>query len=169
MEMPESGPRRSVEGRQGEALQGMTRRVVTLLAATAISAVAGGCDTQGETIGAQGGLILSEDGRFSLEVPARALDHDVEIFVDAIDCERPDTMGACYDVQPRGTAFVLPAAVAFEIADMDLADVHPKQLGVIVQRGDSWRVLADRTVDTEDEVVYGSALYLSAFALVPVE
>ena len=143
------------------------KRVTTLLAVTAISAGVG-CHLGGEPIGPDGGTVVSDDGRFSLEIPAGALDREVTITIETVECERPEAMGPCYDVQPRGTGFAFPAEVAYEIADMDLAGVEPTALGVIAERDDGWRVLADRDVDVEDEVVYASAMYLSAFALVPV-
>ena len=151
-----------------KTVQGMRTAITALLAATAISAAAG-CHTDTQTVGPMGGLVVSEDGRFSLEIPAGALDRDVDISIEEVECERSESMGPCYDVQPRGTAFVYPAELAYEIGDMDLADVEPGSLGVIAERDDGWRVLADREVDTDDEVVYASAMYLSTFALVPVE
>ncbi len=162
-----TGVSKSESGGARQGPQRMMNRVHTLLAITAVSAAIG-CHLGGEPIGPEGGVVVSEDGRFSLSIPAGALDREVTITVEQVECQRPEAMGPCYDVQPHGTAFTFPAEVAFEIADMDLAGVEPSTLGVVTERDDGWRVLADRDVDLEDEVVYASATYLSSFELMPV-
>jgi hypothetical protein len=131
--------------------------------------VATGCETNAETVGPRGGDVSSLDGRFAIVIPEGALDHDVDITVEQVECEQDTAVGPCYEVGPRGTAFLHPAEVSYEIADMDLSDVDPSRLGVVTERGADWRVLSDRSVDEEDEVVYATAMYLSSFALVPVE
>ena len=142
------------------------RHIVAGLLALTVTA---GCENNLQTVGPRGGEVTSLDGRFALVIPEGALEEDVDIVVEQVDCEQSTALGPCYEVGPRGTAFLRPAEVSYEIADMDLADVEPTRLGVVAERDADWRVLADRAVDTEDEVVYATAMYLSSFALVPVE
>ncbi|MEM6293331.1 MAG: hypothetical protein AAGA54_18810 [Myxococcota bacterium] len=124
-----------------------------------------GCDASGETVGPRGGTLVSDDGRFSLEIPAGALDEAVELSIEEVECDLGDAIGACYEVSPRGTAFVLPVEVAYEVADMDITE----SVGVVAEAADGWRVLPDRDVDLDDAVVYGSAMYLSQYGLARVE
>lgn len=130
-----------------------------------------GCDLAGETMGPRGGTVVSEDGRFSLEIAPGALDHDVEITIATVACGAMDqtAVGACYEVGPRGTAFLFPAKVTFELDGDSLAGVRADHLALSGRREHGWDLLADRAVDLEDGTVSASALYLSSFALVAVE
>jgi hypothetical protein len=124
------------------------------------------CDpADASTVGPRGGTIVSADGRFSIEIPAGALDTDVDIEVTETGCATPRAVGSCYVVEPRGTTFFMPAEVTYELADMPLSDRDRLQLGVMVERDDGWQPLADRDVDIDDATVRGSVLYLSTFAV----
>ena len=132
-----------------------------LLAATT------GCDTGDRaTIGPRGGMIVSDDGRFSVEVPQGALDREVWMTVERIDCTPDEAIGSCYAVEPRGTLFSRPAVVTYELGGMPLDSVDPHHLFVFAARDDGWNPLADRDVDMDDEIVTASALYTTDFALV---
>jgi hypothetical protein len=135
------------------------------------SVLASGCDLAGETMGPRGGTVVSEDGRFSLEIAAGALDHDVEITIEAVSCGAMEqtAVGSCYEVGPRGTAFLFPAKVTFELDADSVASVTADHLALSGRREHGWDLLADRAVDLEDGTVSASALYLSSFALVAVE
>lgn len=137
------------------------------IATTALVSLTG-CDDQSEVVGPRGGTVISEDGRFMLSIPEGALPDDVEFSVVAIDCDQHDAVGDCYTVEPMGTSFLLPVEVSYEVADMELGSVDTEDLAVVVERGSDWSMLADRDVDTEDEVVYASATYSSSFALIPL-
>ncbi len=134
-----------------------------LFAAVALTAV--GCDAGGETIGPRGGTLVSEDGRFSLDIPEGALDADVDLSIEEVECDLGDAIGSCYAVFPIGTTFLLPVEVAYEVGDMDVDD----SVAVVTQAADGWRVLPDRDVDLDDAVVYGSAMYLSEYALAELD
>ncbi len=129
------------------------------------AAAAGGCDAGGEVIGPRGGTIASEDGRFSLDIPAGALDTEVELSIEKVECAFGDSIGSCYAVAPLGTTFLFPIEVAYELADMNVTD----EVGVVGHAADGWRVLPDRDVDLEDAVVYGSAMYLTEYGLASIE
>src|SRR5689334_18354790 len=50
-------------------------------------ACATGCATQGgETVGTRGGTVISDDGRFSVEIRPGALEEDVDITIEEVDC-----------------------------------------------------------------------------------
>ncbi|MBL8946376.1 MAG: hypothetical protein JNK45_24635 [Myxococcales bacterium] len=133
--------------------------------------LATGCDLAGETMGPRGGTVVSEDGRFSLEIAPGALDHDVEVTIATVACGAMDqtALGSCYEVGPRGTAFLFPARVTFELDADGVAGVTVDHLALSGRREHGWDLLADRAVDLEDGTVSASALYLSSFALVSVE
>lgn len=133
-------------------------------------ACATGCDAgDGETIGPRGGTVVSDDGRFSLEIRPGALEDDVDITIDEVDCEAMSVtaVGPCYEVGPRGTGFLFPAKVTYELDDADLDGAD--SLAFKVQKADDWKLLADRVVDRDDGTLTSSAVYLSAFAIVNVQ
>ncbi len=144
---------------------GLFKTAAALMMGAALATLAVGCDSAGETIGPRGGSLASQDGRFSIDVPAGALDADVDLSIEEVECELSTTIGACYAVLPFGTTFLRPVEVAYEIAGMDVSE----DIGVVAQAADGWRVLPDRDVDLEDAVVYGSALYLSEYGIAHVE
>lgn len=127
----------------------------------AIAAFASGCDTTGETIGPRGGTLVSEDGRFSVDIPEGALDSEVELSIEEVECELGQAIGSCYAVFPTGTTFLYPVEVAYELGDMDVDE----DIAVVAEASDGWRVLPDRGVDLEDAVVYASAMYLSEYGI----
>lgn len=141
--------------------------VGALLVSIALGAI--GCASTGaDVVGREGGVVISDDGRLSLDIPEHALHHDIEITIETIACEQPEAIGPCYAVGPRGTAFSRPALLTYALDDMPLDDVDPHTLGVVAAHDGEWRVLADREVDMVDEIVVSSAMYLSDFAVVPV-
>lgn len=145
--------------------QGLFKTAARLIIGAALATLAVGCDGAGETIGPRGGSLASDDGRFSVDIPAGALEGDIDLSIEEVECELSTTIGSCYAVLPLGTTFLLPVEVAYEIGGMDVDD----DFGVVAQAAGGWRVLPDRDVDLEDAVVYGSALYLSEYGLAKVE
>ena len=140
-------------------------RAAVVCALTLLAGAAAGCDMQGETIGFRGGEVVSRDGRFALEIPRGALDHEVEIGIEEVDCDVA-VVGTCYQVHPVGTAFLKPALATFEVGGMEAS---PDALALAVERDSDWNRLADRNVDLDDEIVTASAMYLSAFAVISIE
>jgi len=145
--------------------QGLITKAALFAALATVSVGAVGCDAQGEPIGPRGGTLVSDDGRFSLDIPAGALDTTVELSIEEVECGLGDAIGSCYAVLPRGTTFLFPVEVAYEIGDMNVTD----QIALVTEAADGWRILPDRDVDLDDAVVYGSALYLSEYGLAPLD
>lgn len=143
--------------------------VAGVMSLTVLSAGITGCDTGADTVGPRGGTVISDDGRFVLDIPEGALEHEVDITITRVDCADIDAVAPCYHVEPMGTGFLRPALVEFELGGMELGENDMMRLGFLVERDTGWNVLADREVDMGNEVVSGSALYLSEFAVAPVE
>jgi hypothetical protein len=129
----------------------------------------GACETPPEAIGPRGGVVVSDDGRFTLEIPPGALDHHVEISITAIECEPDGAIGPCYELAPRGVGFLFPATLTYELGGMELDAIDARQLGVIAQRDEGWNVLADQVLDLDDEVLTASAMYLSSYAMIALQ
>lgn len=141
----------------------MARSSLVVLTLLALS----GCESGGDTIGPRGGTIVSEDGRFSVEIRPGALEDDLEIAIAEVECTsmHVDAVGPCYEVSPAGVGFLFPATVTFEL-DGEMHDGVPvDDLALLVARGPEWTVLADRHLDVEDGTISASAVYLSSFAV----
>ncbi len=133
-----------------------------LTAVLAFGALTGCDDADGETVGPRGGVVFSEDGRVTLEIPEGALADDVEISIHRVDDGPDNAAGPTYEIHPVGTMLSAPATLVYDVSEgMDApADV----LTVVTAGRDGWSELADLDADTEDEVIYASVLYLSSYA-----
>lgn len=138
----------------------MHRIVAALVAFGALT----GCDTaqDGETVGPRGGVVFSDDGRVTLEIPEGALADDVEITIERCDDGPEDAVGPAYEIHPLGTTFTAPATLVYDLSE-DM-DVPMDELTVVTHSRDGWTELADLDTDDEDQVIYASVLYLSTYA-----
>jgi len=138
--------------------------------ALAASVFVTGCvEQEGVTIGPRGGIVVSEDGRFSLEIPAGALDQEVDITLDEVDCEQPNIIGPCYDVGPVGLPLLFPGTITYELDSQMVDAFMAEELAVLTERDEDWRPLADHRVDRDAEIVTASAVYLSSYAVVAMD
>lgn len=147
----------------------------TLLAATLLLTAIAGCDQggTGTTVGRKGGIVTSDDGRLTLEIPAGALHHDVDIVI--VETDAPyGAIGTAYTIEPVGTQLVRPATLTYDVAsddadrslDLASAGVAVEDLALVTDKADRWMPMHDRRVDADDELVSASVLYLSSYALV---
>lgn len=126
-----------------------------------------GCDVaEGTPVGPRGGFVVSDDGRFSLEIPEGALDQEIDITIDEVDCEQPDSLGPCYEVGPIGLPLLFPGTITYELDPGAMDGVDIDSVAVLIEREEDWKPLADHRVNMRDEVVTASAVYLSSFAVV---
>lgn len=125
-----------------------------------------GCDQDGVEIDSRGGVVVSDDGRFSLEIPEGALDGPVAITLDEVPCEQDGTLGPCYEVGPIGLPLNFPATVTYNLDTGMLDGVDVTELEVLTADEVDWHPLADRQVDMGDESVSASAVYLSSYMVV---
>lgn len=135
--------------------------------ALAAAVLVTGCDEgEGTTIDERGGFIVSDDGRFSIEIPEGALDHEVDITIEEVECMQPNSIGPCYEVGPIGLPLLFPAEVVYELDEEMMEGVFAEELEVLIEGEDDWRPLPDRRVDMGNEIVTASAVYLSSYAVV---
>ncbi len=143
-----------------------------LLAASLLITAAAGCDSDGATVGPRGGVVSSDDGRITLEIPAGALHRDVEIEIVEIDAPN-GAIGAAYTIEPVGTQFARPATLSYDVAsdnvdrffDLAAAGVAVEDLALVTEKANRWMPMHDRHVDADGELVSASVLYLSSYAL----
>ncbi|MEM9461201.1 MAG: hypothetical protein AAGF11_43965 [Myxococcota bacterium] len=137
-----------------------------LAAACLACATLAGCDPTGDdVVGPEGGVVVSRDGRLTLDIPAGALDEPVEILIEEAERLPDSALGPAYAVLPAGTVFNAPVHVIY---DYDAAgmDVSPDDITLVVEHTDDWRELADRHVFASERIIAASALYLSTFCVI---
>jgi hypothetical protein len=149
----------------------MAAAMKTLLAVT-LGVTTIGCDAGGETVGPRGGVITSDDGRLSLEVPEGALEGEVEITIEVLDDAPNGFIGTVYAIEPAGLAFAVPATLVYDVSAgddedraFDLAAAEMEDLAIIGEKAGRWAPLPDANVDVDDEFVFASVLYLSSYAI----
>ncbi|MCX4248025.1 hypothetical protein [Paraliomyxa miuraensis] len=130
------------------------------------STFATGCDVlEADGIGADGGVVVSPDGRMALEIPAGALDESVDITIDIVDGPE-GSVSPLYVIEPMGLTFERPVSLVFDYDDESLGDEAPEALAMVAHREADWAYLADHIVDEDDQTVTASLMALSAVTVV---
>jgi hypothetical protein len=86
-----------------------------------------------KTIGSAGGSISSEDGRFTVAIPAGALATDVAISMQPITNTNGTGKGDGYRMLPDGQKFAKPVTMTIKYSDEDLAQTIDEALGIAYQ------------------------------------
>lgn len=113
-----------------------------------------------EFIGPEGGVVISEDGRLSLEVPEGALSKPTEVSVEQVECEE-EGQADCYSVGPAEIQFSRPVMVVYEAGELPEMD----DVALLYKGANGWMRMADAQVDTEDEIVMGTIMFASSISV----
>jgi len=111
-------------------------------------------------IGPEGGVVLSEDGRLSLEVPEGALDEPTEVSIEAVECEA-EGLADCYSVGPGVVQFSVPVTVVYEAAELTSMD----GVALLYKGSNGWMRMPDAQIDLEDEIVMGTIMVSSSISV----
>lgn len=135
-------------------------------AALLASTFATGCDAlDSERIGAKGGVVVSDDGRMSLEIPAGALDEAVDITIEVVDGPE-GSASALYVIEPMGLTFDRPAVLTFDYDDEMLGEGNPDALTMVAHREADWAYLPDQRIDEDDQTLSAGLMALSGVTVV---
>lgn len=138
----------------------------TAFAALLLTTVATGCDAwDADRIGPEGGVVVSEDGRMALEVPAGALDEAVEITIEVTEGTE-GSLAPIYVIEPVGLTFQYPTELVYDYDDELLGDEDPEALELVTMRELGWDYLPDRKLDAGDRTISVSLMALSAVTVV---
>ena len=136
-----------------------------MLATACLLATLTGCDAPGDGIGPEGGVVESRDGRLALDIPAGALDEEVEITIEEIDDLPDDALGPAYRVEPVGLVFSAPVRVVYNFGARGM-ELDSNDVFLVVERETEWSRLPDRHVFGEEGIVSANTLYLSSFCVI---
>ena len=117
-----------------------------------------------DSIGPEGGLVVSPDRRLTLEVPAGALALRVHITIDLGEAWPAGALGPVFEVRPSGTTFAKPATLAYRYQPADIAPAVPAELRMAVAVGSNWSALPT-TVDAAASLVTAQTTHLSTYGL----
>lgn len=112
------------------------------------------------TIGPAGGTLATDDGGFTLTVPAGALGEPTVITVHPMVSTAPRSFGTAYRVEPATLSLLAPATLELAADEATLGGLPPGFIGIGARRADgSWYGLAgtDADVATRQAVRRGVA------------
>ena len=142
---------------------------IVKLAIVAAAIVLTGCEGEGTTVGPRGGVVVSDDGRFTLEIPEGALEQEVDITIDEVECDPPTAIDTCYEIGPVGMPLLFPGTIVYDIDPEELDGFSAEELTVLTEREQDWKPLADHRIDMAQAQVTASAVYLSSYAVVVMD
>lgn len=145
--------------------KGATAGILAGLGVLALAAMSVGmpdsCGLGSEAvIGPEGGVVISEDGRLSLEVPEGALSEPTEVFVEAVPCEA-EGLADCYAVGGDGVQFSRPVTVVYEAGELESMD----RVALLYKGSSGWIRMPDAQIDREDEIVMGTIMVAASISV----
>lgn len=131
-----------------------------------------GCDTA-ETVGPEGGVVESRDGRVVLEIPEGALSSEVEVTIERVDYGPEGAVGSTYEIEPRLTQLQFPARLTYDLEagsegtqSLDLASADMSNATLVTEKANGWSALADHNRDEEAGLVSASVMFFSSVTLI---
>jgi hypothetical protein len=129
---------------------------------TSIGAPTG--DKVSQTIGPEGGVIRTADGKVTLIVPAGALTQTTTISLQPIENKAYLGIGSAYEFSPDGLKFAKPAQLAVQYGQQDLAGTSPDAIGIAFQdEKHVWQGTAAK-VNTHEGTFTASVPHFSSWA-----
>lgn len=118
------------------------------------------------TIGQDGGVVASADGRLTVTIPAGALTTATDISIQPLSNEAPLGMGLGYRLGPEGTTFAKPVTLAFAYDDALLNGVPEDFLWIVTQaENGTWNAMLKSAVDPADHAVSVETTHFSDWAM----
>lgn len=124
-------------------------------------------DARVETIGVEGGLVKSEDGRLEIEIPAGALSGDTEIGIQPLKNSAVSGLGYSYRLTPHGKAFKKKVTIRFhyEKEARRLASRQALEIAYQNVKGE-WTCLGGATNDTSQKMISVQTDHFSDWGLI---
>ena len=117
------------------------------------------------TIGPEGGNVVSPDRRLTVQVPPGALGVRVHLTVELAEAWPSGAVGPVFEVRPSGTTFTKPVTFVYSYQAADIAPVQPTALQLAVANGSTWMPLST-FVNTAMSTVTAESTHLSTYGLI---
>src|SRR5262249_44953698 len=118
-----------------------------------------------DTIGPEGGNVVSPDRRLTVEVPPGALSVRVHLTVDLAEAWPSGAVGPVFEVRPSGTTFAKPVTLVYHYQANDIAPVQPAALQLAFANGPAWTALST-FVNTTMDTATAETTHLSTYGLI---
>ncbi len=118
------------------------------------------------TIGAEGGLLISNDGQCSISIPAGALENNTHFSIQRISNTNPLGRQSSYRILPHGINLAKPATISFRFSDSTIVGSNEKALGIAYQDPTGiWKAVGGLTLDAEKKTVSVATNHFSDWSL----
>jgi hypothetical protein len=119
-----------------------------------------------KTIGANGGMISSTDGRLKVTIPAGALATDREISIRSISNHNPLAIQQAYRIEPHDVQFSKPVTIEFSYTDEAVKNTVPEALGIAYQDNNQvWQAQGGTVLDKTNKTVKVTTTHFSDWSL----
>jgi hypothetical protein len=134
--------------------------------ASAIGAPVGAAASK--TIGAAGGTVSTDDGRFTVTIPPGALTADTAVSIQPTENTAPEGLGVSYRLAPEGQVFGQPVQLALVYSDADVEGSAPEALGIAFQDAQGlWEWQSNVAVDAAAHRLTVETKHFSTWAGIP--
>ena len=107
-------------------------------------------DPVSATIGPTGGTLTTDDGGFTLTVPAGAVTQPTQFTVQPVVPSSPHAVGLAYHVAPVQGTLAQPFEIALSVPEEQLLGAHPSTFGIARRlEGGEWRGLFGTAAELE--------------------
>lgn len=125
-------------------------------------------DAVSEIIGAEGGLITSQDGRVEVKIPAGALTEDTEIKIQALRNTAAGGLGYSYRLTPHGKIFKKNVTILFNYKKDERRISNTEALEIAYQNDEGiWICKGNAINDTTRKTIYVLTDHFSDWGLIP--
>ena len=120
-----------------------------------------------KTVGISGGSVLSADGKFTVTIPAGALNKSLDITIQPITNEAPGGIAGGYELMPSGTVFNVPVTLSYHYTDDDMNGSNPYFVYIATQDsiGEWTEDILDRDLDTVGKIISVTTPHFSSYVL----
>ena len=115
-----------------------------------------------KTIGPEGGVITSKNGKISLDFPNGALLKNTEISIVESNNEAPNGCGNSFNLLPDGLIFPKPVKLTLKYTKNEINGTGPEALRVIAQRSDGdYEADMNTTIDVYTRTIKSDIFHFS--------
>jgi hypothetical protein len=118
-----------------------------------------------DSVGPEGGMIVSPDRRLTLSIPAGALSVRVRLTIELAEAWPSGALGPVFEVRPSGTTFTAPVTFIYRYQPADISPYPAASVRVAVATGSTWTALPT-TIDVGMGTATAQASHLSTYGLI---
>src|SRR5262249_7648582 len=118
-----------------------------------------------DSVGPEGGMVVSPDHRLTLSVPPNALSVRVHLTIELAEAWPDGALGPVFEVRPSGTTFASAVTLVYRYQAADIAPIPAAGIRLAVASGAVWSALPT-TVDVGMQTVTAQAMHLSTYGLI---